>query len=361
MVSIVQTAAVELAARDSSPSSHLAVEMVDPCSPEWNEALNAWPDAGPFHTAEWAEILMSNYGFTPYYARVVSGDHVVALVPMMESAKPLRGKRASSLPYSDLCMPLCASNMGPKELANVLGKLAVERGWSSLELRGLAALDGQESAFVRHELNLDRPTDQLWSELSESSRRAVRRARGGGVTIRFSKKKSDFARFESLHEETRRQHGAPIQPRQFLSQLHEKMIATGEGMIAVAEQNQRVIAAAIFLRRGTQAVYKFGASDRSHLHSRPNNLMMWEAIEHLSKDGVSHLCFGRSSLGQGGLRRFKSSFGAQETPLYYSRFQPRSGWLALKGETTGLLTPLFRILPLSIGRLIGPLAYRLHS
>lgn len=359
MILTVQPDASEL--REQNPVKTLTTTVVEPNGSSWEGLLNCFPDAGPFHTGGWAQVLKESYGYRPSYMKITQGEQVHALIPVMESRRLLRGQRGIALPFTDLCAPLTSPEFDPADCRDALESLVQNRGWKSLEVRGHQSGSKQPSSFFRHELRVDQSIEGLWNGLAQPLRRAIRRARKGGVQVRFTKDAGAFGQFVRLHDRTRRMHGAPLQPRVFLKQIHRRMILEGSGLLAIAELNDEMIAAAVFLRHGSRVVYKFGASDRAHLAVRPNNLLMWQAIEHFAADGVSRLCFGRSSVDQAGLRQFKCSFGADEVPLYYSQFQPGSGWQGLEGESTGLLTPFFRVLPLPLGRLVGPLAYKLHS
>src|SRR5205807_1429759 len=66
-------------------------------------------------------------------------------------------------------------------------------------------------------------------------------------------------------------------------------------------------------------VYKYGASDASQWHLKPNHLLFWRVIERGCVDGFRRLDFGRSDAESQGLRQFKAGWGAVEVPLHYSR------------------------------------------
>ncbi len=126
-----------------------------------------------------------------------------------------------------------------------------------------------------------------------------------------------------------------------------------------ASAQGRPVAASVFLRAGAAAVYKFGASDERAWDCRPNHLVMWEGIRHLTASGARSLHFGRSSIGQEGLRRFKLSWGATESPISYLQYLPRSstwGGLIPKPDRP-LVHAIFRRLPLMINRWAGRLLY----
>jgi lipid II:glycine glycyltransferase (peptidoglycan interpeptide bridge formation enzyme) len=106
-------------------------------------------------------------------------------------------------------------------------------------------------------------------------------------------------------------------------------------------------------------VYKFGASDPAAQEMRPNNLLMWRAILTMKELGAKTLSFGRTSVGQEGLSRFKRSFGAKESTLYYAKYDYNRGDFVTEqaDRSSGLNAKLFRLCPKPLARLIGTALY----
>jgi len=119
------------------------------------------------------------------------------------------------------------------------------------------------------------------------------------------------------------------------------------------------IAAAVYLHSGRLAHYKYGASDETYQHLRANNLVMWHAIQWHAERGFTALDFGRTSLSNEGLRRFKLGWGTEESRLDYFKLDLRTGaFLTAPDRASGCHTRVFRILPLPFSRLVGRLLYR---
>jgi lipid II:glycine glycyltransferase (peptidoglycan interpeptide bridge formation enzyme) len=122
---------------------------------------------------------------------------------------------------------------------------------------------------------------------------------------------------------------------------------------------KEVVASAIFLHFGRRVIYKFGASDSAHQVLRANNLLMWNAIRNYSKLGFESLSFGRTSMPQEGLRRFKKAFGSTEKVLSYARFSFANNlFVTAPDGVSGAHVIIFRNLPLSLSKLCGALLYR---
>ena len=338
--------------------------VVDPlATPAWDEWVRAWPQAGVFHTAAWMAVLTATYGFKSLALVRSAADGRRALLPLMECASPWRGRRGVALPFSDHLEMLAATLAEQQELLEAAIALGRARGWRYVEGRsggedgGVAA--GRESVrFLRHVLRLDREAAALFAGLEGSVRQAIRKAAREGVEVRQETSWDAVAAFYELHSQTRRSHGLPPQPLRFFRHLHAGLIARGAGAVFCAYRQGRPLAAAIFLQMGPRVVYKFGASDREYLHLRANNAVMWAAIRHYAETGCTTLDLGRTTVGQEGLRRFKLSWGSEETEIGYWQYDlRRDRFVRQPDRSTGWHTTLFRRLPVPVLRWLGERLY----
>ena len=122
-----------------------------------------------------------------------------------------------------------------------------------------------------------------------------------------------------MHCETRRRLGVPPQSRGFFHNVQAFVIAEGHGLVVTAWQSGLPIAAGVFLHFGRQALYKFGASRVEFQEHRPNNLVMWTAIQWYAERGFETLSLGRTDREDVGLLQFKDGWGAVRRPLCYWR------------------------------------------
>ena len=157
---------------------------------------------------------------------------------------------------------------------------------------------------------------------------------------------------------TRRRHGLPPQPFAFFRNIHREVIEPGWGFIVLAKSASKAVAGAVFFCTATNAVFKFGASEERYWPLRPNNLVMWRAIQELTRRDIAMLHLGRTTRGDEGLRRFKLGWGAVEEPINYFRFDLRSNrWTTTTDKASRTHNAIFSRLPLAINRLIGAAIY----
>jgi hypothetical protein len=340
----------------------LNVQLENPLSvSDWNRRLAGNPHGSFFHTTEWARVLNLTYGFAPIY---FTGAQSNALLPLMEIDSWLTGRRGVSLPFTDQCEPLGDSKAVTAMFKEAL-KVGRSRQWKYLESHGsgsvvgLPGSPGPSLEFFAHELPLNSSPEKLVEGFDTSVRRAIRKAESAGLTVEISTSPKAIREFYSLHCQTRREHGVPPQPFRFFRNIQKEVLAKNLGAVISAKEKDRPVASAVFFRFGDEAIYKFGASDRTCLHLRGNNLVMSEAIKWCASQGSKVLNFGRTSLNNEGLRRFKLGWGAKESRIQYFRYDLRTNaYVQEQDRSSGWHSRFFRNMPLFMSRLCGMVLYR---
>jgi lipid II:glycine glycyltransferase (peptidoglycan interpeptide bridge formation enzyme) len=144
----------------------------------------------------------------------------------------------------------------------------------------------------------------------------------------------------------------------FFLNIYEHIIKAGLGFVVLAQRRSRPIAAAVFFRFANNALYKYGASDKKFQELRANNLVMWQGIQFLARNGAEKLHFGRTECENDGLRRFKLSWGTKEEIIDYFRVDPSGRkCLVAAPSGSGFHKKIFARLPLALNRLAGAMIY----
>lgn len=335
---------------------------IDPLSGRhWDQIIDRHPDATIFHTSAWAKVLAETYGYTPYYfAASDSTGSVVACLAEVNSW--VTGKRGISLPFTDQCSILrsdtCDDDVDAFRHSIETG---AQMAWRSIEFRGAteSANRGSPPLFVSHSLSLDESIDRLFRRFESSVRRAVRKAERSCLEVDLSTNLEAVKTYYQLHCKTRRKHGAPPQPFRFFKEIHRQILSEDRGFVVIVKRNGISIAGGIFLQYKNRAEYKFGASDPAYEEFRPNNLVMWTAIKQLVERQAATLCFGRTSSGNAGLRRYKLNWGATEQKLFYTKWSyHEKQYVNCADYALGLQNAFFKRCPLTIARAIGAFTYR---
>lgn len=358
------------------------LQILDPrVDKDWLATVSSLDQASVFHHPSWCSVLSRTYGFKSFYLHHRDPSGRGMLLPLMEVRK-LSGKRkAVSLPFTDSCPILCTepveapdpevfraanSELGRKgalgDISAGVRRLARERGWSEVEFRlGLTEREGSESSvsFYSHVVELD-PTDAGQMALAESSvRRCLKKFQTGPMTVTIGTGMEEVRQYYGLHCVTRKRQGSPPQPWRFFTNIQEELLGRGMGYVVLVSLESKPIAGAVFLHRGRRAMYKFGASDLSFQHLRPNHGVMWTGLRHGARLGCVSMDLGRTSLDNDGLRRFKMGWGSVETrQVYHCLDVGANSWRRLVDRTTGWQTHVFRRSPIWLSRMVGQWVYR---
>lgn len=332
-----------------------------PTDDRWLAFLRKYPQANIFHHPAWSELLAECYGFHPFIFTICDKNgEIQAGLPVMEIKNRITGCRWVSLPFTDHCSPLHSNDAILDCLVNGLLDQASANGIRKLELRGKLRTCPrliQFSPYVLHTLQLNDNFSEIDSHIHLMHRRNARTAVKRGVYIEISNKPEHLKAFYRLHIETRHKQGVPVQPWRFFDLIGKILLEKDLGFVFLAYIQEKIIAGMVLLCWGQTLTYKYGASSLDSLYLHPNDLLFRTAIEWGSKHGFKVFDFGRTDMNNGGLRAFKSGWGAEETPLTYSELSEKSAQ-----QTSSRLMPLINIIirnsPPWVCRSVGELLYR---
>jgi hypothetical protein len=325
---------------DAQPVAGGDLSSIKVDSPDWLTFIEGNPEASIFHHPAWLSVLEACYGYRPFIMGLSGADgSILAGIPMMEVKVPFKSRRWLALPFSDYCPPLALNDTYRAALIDGLAKLSRQQGNPPIEVRWNLEEHPSfhsDQHHVLHILPLQPDAEAVAAGFHKMHQRNIDAAAKHGVRteIRFDRDAVDM--YYRLHLETRRRQGVPIQPRKFFNLLSQHCIEKRLGFVILAYAEEECIAGAFYLMWGSTLTYKYGASSTAGWKLRPNNLLFWEAIRWGCENGYTSLDLGKTSLDNDGLRTFKSRWGANETPLYYSSTDEQSS----DGSAVDRLTPL---------------------
>jgi len=331
--------------------------------PGWDKMVMSHPEASFFHSASWAEVLRDTYNHSPCYFCAMMGERLSAALPVMEVNSRLTGRRGVSLPFTDECALLSDGSAPAKGVFQNAITFGRSRKWKYLECRGARKLAAEAASpslsFFGHVLPLSDREDRIFSRLDDSVRRGIRKAEKSEVRVEISESFDSLLIYYGLHCKSRKRQGLPPQSAAFFRSIFQHVLSANKGFIVVARYQENPVAAAIFFHFSDKAIYKYGASDWAFQHLRGNNLVMWEAIKWYCRSGCASMYFGRTSIANEGLRRFKLGFGTEEYRIDYIRYDFRKeAFVANRDMVSGWYNRIFRLMPIPLSRIIGTLLYK---
>ena len=345
------------------------VVTVDPLTdPSWRD-LVARSEASVFQSPQWLEVLARTYGFEPRATVLIDeGSRATAGIPYCIVDAPPR-KRIAAPPFSDYADPLVSDL---EQWNALIDPLLGERCRISIRcLRSDVPMADDRFTVIDHAkwhgLDLSPDAESLWAGLHSSARRAIRKAEKEGVVVREASDTAELRAFFELHLRTRKhKYGLLAQPYAFFEHIWELFVEAGSGSIACALMGDRVIASVFFLDWQGTRYYKFSASDPAYAAARPNDLIIWNAVEDAKANGLTLLDFGLSDWDQEGLVRYKRKYASDERTISFLRHEPEATAPASEadlGPTLGSLTELLTddSVPDEITERAGELLYRFFA
>lgn len=292
-------------------------------SPEWIAFAASHPNASSFHQPAWAQFLAECYGYRPFALVLSDGSgSIITGMPVLEVCSWLTGHRLVSLPFTDYCPPLATDGAALLALTQALAASFAKPGELHLDLHApLPSIPGVylRSDAVSHRLALSSDPQAIFRTFKKKRvQQRIRKAEQAAVAVRRGETRADMDVFYRLHVMTRQRLGVPVQPKRFFNLLWQRLVEHGLAFLLTAYTGRVPIASAIFLVSNGTVIYKHSASDRAYWHLRPNNLVLWRAIQWGCEHGCHTFDLGRSDLADEGLRSFKGGWGATEKALVYS-------------------------------------------
>jgi CelD/BcsL family acetyltransferase involved in cellulose biosynthesis len=289
----------------------------------------------------------------------LDGDEITAGLPVVE-VRVVRRRRWVALPFTDTCPALLGAAADAASFTRALEAARVLAGCPLLVRAPLAGDARRAPEAVTHELVLGGDPDAVIAGFHHSQRRNIKRAVRAGVEVRRADAPGDLSRtFYALHTATRRRLGVPVQPRRFFEAQWQQLVEPGLARLLLAYADGAAVAGMLLLLGNRTVTYKYGASDAAAWGVRPNHALFAQAISDACSDGNHVFDFGRTDFEDRGLRDFKSSWGAVETPLVYSSLGAlRARQDSSAHSSSRLRRALLRRSPAWVCRAAGELFYR---
>ncbi|GAA4864550.1 GNAT family N-acetyltransferase [Actinomycetospora straminea] len=339
------------------------VRTVDPRTDRaWHELARS-AEGNLFTSPPWIGAVCDTYGFTPQarVGRDTAGRPGGFAWVVVDD---LRGRRITSLPFSDRSDPIA----GDPDLWHALSDGVVGtdlpttiRALAPSPVAGDARLEPVGEA-AWHATSIDRTAEDMFGQVNRHARRNVAIARRRQVRVEADTTLDGVRAFHALHVRLRRQkYRLLAQPREFFDAVWARFAPSGDITTLLARHEGRLIAGALMLRWNDVLYYKFGASDPEHLSARPNDAVFWAAIEQAVSEGAGLIDWGLSDLDQPGLVAYKDKWASQQRRIV--TYHSRGGRGAATSEVDTLLRRLTDLLtgddvPMDLSRRAGDLLYR---
>ncbi|RMF38617.1 MAG: GNAT family N-acetyltransferase [Planctomycetota bacterium] len=324
----------------------------------YQQFFDAHPEATIFHHPKWIQLLSDVHAMPIRILAEIREGGIVAAIPFLCTRGVFRPRAMLSLPFSDCVAPLGTDGQSVGRLAAFVGRGGIgER--MAVALKSDRLVDGYpaKSYWVQHRLNLDEPLPAIVDRYARQLRANLRRAKLSDLRFELDDSPEGWEDFYRLHVATRRKLGVPTQPRAFFARVHKEIVGNGLGFVGLVRRRGQAVAAGVVLHWKRQAIFKYAAADPNALPLRPNDFLAHGVIAQCKERGLRTLNFGTSRLAQHGLRRFKSKFGAVESPVYLQTLTGHVGDPMDDSVKMKIVGAIVRHSPPIVCRLLGSAFY----
>lgn len=306
------------------------VVTIDPLADKrWDIFVTSHADSSLFHYASWHKVLQASFGYRPlYFVALDEDDAIRGCAAFAEIRSPLTGARLVSLPFSDYCEILTEDKASESAILEAVLRKSNELNASKIEIRSRGAGVNFESygfvtkrTYLNHVLFTTEPAEILIKRVHTSYRYDLRKAKESGLAIISASTEVEFKKYYELYSKTRRYHGLPPMPYIFFENVWKLFFPKGMLVLLLAVDNGLIVAGLLLLKNEEGFYAISNSSNRDYLHKRPNHLLWWRGIEIACDSNLKYFDFGRTSLDNEGLLRFKRRWGSKEyTISHFTRF-----------------------------------------
>ena len=333
----------------------------------WDDFVERHPLGTIYHHSLWQDVIRKTYGYKPLYYQVVDkSSNLQAAISSALVTSRFTGNRIVSFPFSDTCDPLVSDYDQLTGLLDAMESSRLDFNAQYVEIRftnrsnaSLETLSTPE--YHTYRLDLGRqPQELLRSFHKNCIQRAIKKANREQFDLVTGETLYDLKEFYRLHVMTRKKHGVPVQPFAFFKRLWNTLAPRDMVSLQLVRHKGVFVAGIVLLWLKKTAYYKFGASDAAFHHLRPNQWLMWKAINLAQNQGCERFDFGRATSVEKGLATYKSRWGTKTTPLNYFQLPINRKYTLLSESTQQhvALKKLIRWLPKICIRISGEVLYR---
>jgi CelD/BcsL family acetyltransferase involved in cellulose biosynthesis len=297
----------------TATSRAIRIVHADNHDPRWLEFL-ATADPTLFQHPDWASLMEETYGFPARVALALRDETVLGGLPYSE-VEDFRGRRRIAGAFADVCEPLGESAWPAIEQA--LTEDAVPWQIRSRAQPGPHAVESRQVA-VHHVVDLPADAEEARRLCERKQRTEVRFALRAGLTARHLPDDEAVETFYGLHTQVRKdKHHLLPQSRTFFHALAQRYFPD-RGFVLAAELDGAVVAAELLLVCGDTLYFKFIASAAAALSCKPNDFLLWKAIETAAELGLRRVDLGISEAET--LIHFKRKYAGDGQPVFAGRY-----------------------------------------
>ncbi len=318
-----------------------------------------------FHTASWRRAVARAFPFEPIYLAAedlaADGDatgEIVGCLPLFRVKNLFVAPTLISTPFAVYGGALGSANVR-SALVREARALADRSGARFVELRNRFGPEPDvpvRSGYATFVKDLPEDPEQCLETLPRKARAAARKGIASGLEA--IETRDDLAAFHHLFAVNKRHLGSPAIPMRLFLRLFEEF--KDQVFLLMVRHRGTDVAGVLTFTFRDEVVPYYSGDLPAYERLQVNNFMYLRLMEWGVRHGFKRFDFGRSRIGSGS-SQFKIHQGFAPTELPYQILSRNSGVapdLSPSNPRFGLPMAIWRRLPLSVTKLVGPLLVR---
>jgi FemAB-related protein (PEP-CTERM system-associated) len=305
----------------------------------------------------WLNVFRRAFGHVPYCLEAFEGGRPCGFVTLAYVRSLLFGRYLVSLPYLNYGGVVADDDEVARLLIDRAIELAERLRVRRLELRHEYPVSHPRLGHARTDkahMRLDLPgtVEGLWKQLDGKVRNQVSKGRKSGLTVAWGGHDL-LPEFYNVFSHNMRDLGTPVYSRSLFVRVLDQF--PGRAELCVVRAGQLAVAGALLLHGWGVTEVPSASSLRSHNHTNANMLMYYHLLERSIQREQDIFDFGRST-PDSGTYKFKKQWGATPAAAHWQSCLRVGSLDETRPDNPryGLMVRLWKRLPVSLTRVIGP-------
>jgi serine/alanine adding enzyme len=322
---------------------------------QWDDYAHSHSSSSIYQTMPIKRVIEETFGHTCHYLAAIDGDdQIQGILPLIEMKSRLFGHFFISVPFFNYGGILSSTSKAEQALLLHAQNLARHTGVSHIEYRHTDdhIKLPSKSAKVAMLLTLPKTIDSLWEEIGTKVRAQIKKAQRQDTRIATGREDlvDDFYR---VFSQNMRDLGTPVYSKQLFINMLQYCKDTS---IIVVYLNEKPVSTGFLLGWRNTVEIPWASTLRKANQYDCNMLLYWEALKFAINQSYEIFDFGRSDK-EANTYRFKKQWGAKPRELHWHYWITDGKALPEinpKNPKFQLIISLWKMLPVSLTRLIGP-------
>ncbi len=328
--------------------------------PEWDSFIQDHQHGWVCHTSEWYKVGQQIWKkLTPFYivVRDLEKNCICSALPLCLIRSRFGKYRLISPPFSTLTDVLTTSEPSLQYLYRNLPMFLQEKKVTSVVLKTFKSSDSvplelfyRKDYFVHHGVDLSLSSEDLMKSFNRSNvRNRIKKAIKSPLEPTYAESMEEVREFYGLVVENRHILGLPSMPWKFFEGVWQQLYSRDWVELALIRHEEKLVGGLLSLKFKHRISAEVLAYRRDYLPMCPTHLLFWSTMNKAKDEGIQEFDFGRTSVTNTSLLRFKDHWGAKKTILPVFTY-PKNRTIHYQGNNPvmTLLRSTLRHLPQSV-------------